>query len=344
MIPKTLFVWIILFCLSPDIVWAQKTDTLYLNNGDRVIGEVKKMQYGILRLSTESMGTVKIEWEDVVRLISDKRYEVILDNTQVIIGYIDSTSVRNVVLQVIPDIEDQVRLKNIVEITPIKNRFWKRFDGGIDFGFSFTKASDVAQLTIDSRVQYKAEKIYGELNLQSITTNNRDDDEETARKQDLGLQVLRVYPKSWYWGVYTALEKNTELGIDLRSRFALGFGKDLIHGASSDLLFTLGANVSNEQTIDSEDSQNSAEGLLSIQFKKFSYKEPEIDISTDFTVFPSITEGGRVRATFDIKASIDLISDVYFSLSFYDNYDSDPPSASASKNDFGIVTSIGYSF
>jgi len=344
MILKARFVWIILFCLSMDGVWAQKTDTVLINNGDRVIGEVKKMQYGILKLSTESMGTVKIEWEDVVQLRSDKRYEIILDNTQVILGFIDSTSVRNEVLQIIPDIEEQIQLKNIVEITPIKNRFWKRFDGGIDFGFSFTKASDVAQLSIDSRLQYKGEKIYGELNLQSITTNTREDNEEAAKKQDLGLQVLRVYPQSWYWGVFTALEKNTELGIDLRSRFALGFGKDLIHGASSNLLFTLGANVSNEQTIDSEDSQNSAEGLLAIQFKKFSYKEPEVDISTDFTIFPSITQGGRIRTTFNIKAGIDLISDIYFSLSFYDNFDSDPPSVGASRNDYGIITSIGYSF
>ena len=337
-------IWLIFFCISVNVIWAQKTDTLYLNNGDRVIGEVKKMQYGILELSTESMGTVKIEWEDVVQLISDKRYEVILDNTQVIIGYIDSASVRNEILQIIPDIEDQIQLKNVVEITPIKNLFWKRFDGNIDLGFSFTKASDVVQMTLDSRTQYKAEKIYGELNLNSINTNIRGDGEKAAINQNLALQVLRIYPKGWFWGGVSALEKNTELGLDLRSRIATIFGKDVIHGSSANLLLTLGINASNEQTLDSEDSQNSAEGLLGIQFKKFRYKEPEIDISSIVVIYPSITEQGRVRATIDIKASIDLVSDVYFALTFYDNYDSDPPSVDASQNDYGIVASIGYSF
>ena len=40
----------------------------------------------------------------------------------------------------------------------------------------------------------------------------------------------------------------------------------------------------------------------------------------------------------------ELISDLFWDLAYYNTFDSDPPSGSTSTNDYGIVTSVGYSF
>ena len=40
----------------------------------------------------------------------------------------------------------------------------------------------------------------------------------------------------------------------------------------------------------------------------------------------------------------EIISDFYLDLSFYQTYDSDPPDAEAESTDYGVITSLGYSF
>ena len=66
---KTAITWtclaaiLILFCLAP-VARAAKTDVVVLINGNDVTGEIKSLEFGELRYSTDSMGTVSIDWED----------------------------------------------------------------------------------------------------------------------------------------------------------------------------------------------------------------------------------------------------------------------------------------
>ena len=52
-----LFTWVGLVQTSS----AQKNDTIYLLNGDRITGEIKKYENGQLKLSTEGMNIIYIE-------------------------------------------------------------------------------------------------------------------------------------------------------------------------------------------------------------------------------------------------------------------------------------------
>jgi hypothetical protein len=38
------------------------------------------------------------------------------------------------------------------------------------------------------------------------------------------------------------------------------------------------------------------------------------------------------------------VDDLYFELKLYGSYDSKPPSEDTEKSDYGVVTSLGYSF
>ena len=60
-----LFFTILLQLMSTPVMGRDKTDVVILKNGDHVSGEIKSLERGKLSLSTDSMGTVKIEWEDV---------------------------------------------------------------------------------------------------------------------------------------------------------------------------------------------------------------------------------------------------------------------------------------
>jgi hypothetical protein len=39
-----------------------------------------------------------------------------------------------------------------------------------------------------------------------------------------------------------------------------------------------------------------------------------------------------------------MIKDLFWDLNYYNTYDSDPPSGSTSTTDYGVVTSLGWSF
>jgi len=62
------------------------------------------------------------------------------------------------------------------------------------------------------------------------------------------------------------------------------------------------------------------------------------------SVFPNLTNWGRVRSELDVSASREIVKDFTLFLSFYDSFDSDPADPTAAKNDYGLVTSLGWTF
>src|SRR5436189_153798 len=69
-----------LLLLVPGLLAAQKTDTIHLFNGDKVVGEMKDLKLGLLRVKTDYMATVYIEWDQVKTVRTDKRWYIRLRN------------------------------------------------------------------------------------------------------------------------------------------------------------------------------------------------------------------------------------------------------------------------
>lgn len=61
---------------------AAKTDVVYLHNGDRITGEAKSLFRGKLEFSTDHMGTIYIEWDDIREITSTTGQTVELTNGQ----------------------------------------------------------------------------------------------------------------------------------------------------------------------------------------------------------------------------------------------------------------------
>ena len=76
----------------------------------------------------------------------------------------------------------------------------------------------------------------------------------------------------------------------------------------------------------------------------FRYDYPKTDITTDVAVYPSLTTSGRVRTEIDVSASREVIPDLTVILTFYHSYDRKPLGPDAHKTDYGLVTSLGWTF
>ncbi len=230
----------------------------------------------------------------------------------------------------------------IVKIIPIKQSIIDRIDINVEIGFQYTKGSDVFTFNTGYRFFYRNLRDEVKLEGSNYITDQRREELE-FRKQDINLSYNRYLKKSWKAGVFTTFEQNTELGLQLRATLGLNTGKVAVQSLHSDLEFVVGL-LGNQETSTDENVTYNMEGKAQINYRYFIFHNPELSITTDATVYPSLSVKNRVRAVVNVKVKIEMMKDLFFNLTFYDNYDSKPLTVEASNNDFGITTSISYSF
>ena len=331
----------VLLIFLVQVTWAQKNDTIYLNNGDRVTGELKKFEYGLLFLSTSAMETVNIEFDRIKTIYSEKLYEIRTSEGYRYFGSIMKAEEQGTVMIIVSGDTISKPLREIVQITSLKNSFLQKLDGSVSMGLSYTKASDVLQFNVNASVTYRAADIATRLYLNSIRTESSGD---ISQNNDAGLDVTYFFPGQWFAAFQAKSQENTELDLDSRIQAGIGGGYDIIRTNAQRLSVLAGLLANRERTIESATTSNNVELLIATQYKWFVYRQPKINITTGFSMFPSLTTGGRIRLEYDLTGSVEIVKDLFLAVTVYDSFDNNPTSASSSKNDWSVITSLGYSF
>ena len=127
--------------------WRQKTDKVFLKNGDVVTGEIISLKLAKLSFDMNGPGKISIKWEEIVQITSDKIFQVSLQDGSVLITKLDTFF-----------FEKHVILDDIVEIVQIKNKFLKRLEGDINLGFNYTKSSDILQFNLNIQSPIASQK------------------------------------------------------------------------------------------------------------------------------------------------------------------------------------------
>lgn len=317
-----------------------KTDLVFIGKADRITGEIKQMERGMLTLSTNNIGTVNVEWEDVDSLNSVYQFRVEDQFGRKYFGSLFMT--RTGAIEVISAGQTEtLAALDVVSITPLEASFWQRLDGSISVGFSYTKASTVAQFNTDMNVRYRTPLRQVILDASSMATSQ--EDRETTRREDLMLTYNRLFEGRWFATTTAGAQTNDELGLDLRVSLAPGMGLDLIQSNHNNLTATAGLSGNREWSKNTDGGYN-LEAFVGLEHATFRYDYPKTDITLDATLYPSLTTAGRLRSEIDISASREIVSDLTFVLSFYHSYDNKPSDPEAHKTDYGIVTSLGWTF
>jgi Protein of unknown function, DUF481 len=327
----------LLLLVGAGVTEAQKADSVYLRNGDRITGEVKSLRRALLSYSTDDLGTITIEWDKVDRISTRTVVEVRLPSGEKFYGSLELGLPGHVVLG-----GDTLRLADIVMMAPIEGQFVARLSGYVDLGFSFQKANGTTQLTSGSRLQYRGPKAEAALELTTFV-EDRDDAEHTARVSTAFTQ--RVFlGNRWSTGFVVGYDRNDELDLAGRERL-VGFGTRMLAESNHiEFLASGGLVLTRERYFSSDSSIAGFEGLLSAAFRAFRYDAPKLDASLTSTAFPSFTIGGRVRLQTDLRVSYELISDFMLTASLFDTFDSKPPSDVASKHDYGTTLAITWTY
>ncbi len=320
---------------------AQKTDVIALLNGDAITGEVKELDRGLLRYSTDDMGTIYVEWDKIARVVSRNYFEVELASGLKFYGTLDPPAEdgKVVVSLVVPD---TLELLEVVAITRIKATFWSRLSGFVDLGFSYAKANKNAQVTTAAEVRYRGRKWAG--SLRGDTYFQRQEGAESTSRNSLNFTVQRFLARKWAVGGNAKAEQNQQLDLD--GRFTVGTGAWRAAVQSNRVvLLVLGGVQASSEAFDGGPWNFSMELTLGSEFSLFRFHNPKTDVTSKLSLFGSVTDLGRFRFDFEVRGKYELFSDFHLGLTFFDKFDSRPGTAEGvSNNDFGTTLSIGYSF
>jgi hypothetical protein len=100
----------------------------------------------------------------------------------------------------------------------------------------------------------------------------------------------------------------------------------------------------NSEVFEQSDERQSIEAVLGTTYSFFRFDTPEANIDAGLLLLPSLTESGRVRSEASLKSRYEIVEDLFFEVSLYGSYDSKPDEGADSDSDYGVTTSLGYSF
>ena len=288
--------WLAVFIILSVSASAQKNDTVYLKNGDRITGEIKKYEYGILTLKTDAMYTLSIEYDKIGTLHSSKYFEIVTKSGFSYYGSIvksaDSSSIG---ISVTNDTVTEP-ISKIVEIIPIKNKFWKKFYGSIDLGLSYYKSSSILQYYINTEINHRSKKQLLSFKLSSLFSIQKiSDSTDRTSNNDISLGGTVFFPGKWLMGYKGQYQQNTEMNLDYRFQIGLGAGYDIVHTNPIRFYAIAGLLANREKPMDSISSSTNFEGIASMSFIWLQYRHPKINISTNINFIPSFTVSGRYR-------------------------------------------------
>jgi len=333
----------VLLLLIAENVWASsKIDTIYLQHGDRITGEVKSLENNYLKLSTDDLSTIHIQWNNIdsVKILNNMR--IVFDDGQIVYG------------KLMPSGEDGscyiwsnigeprlTLLSDIVQLSPIEEKFIDRLNGSLSTGGSYTKANDILQLNLNAAVTYLAEMNQYEISYDGNLTLQ--DTLDASERQSGGLTFRRLLPRNWFLVSELGLETNSEQNLDLRTSASFGGGNNLVSTNRS--VLRIGTGLQGSRELSQDATQNSIEALIAAGYSMFVYDSPKITFNFNTKLAPSLSDLGRIRVDIDSNLSWEIFHDFYLKWTFYYSFDSKPLSETAAKNDWSVtLLGIEYKF
>jgi hypothetical protein len=318
-----------------------KTDVVTLANGDRITGEVVRLDRGQLEFKTDDAGTLYLEWDKLASVVAMRLVDVSKSDGTRYLGTLGPAPARSIA--VVNDVETTVLpMADVTVIRPIGASFWGKLDGSFDAGFSYSRASGIAQLNINWTTVYRKPEFQAGVSA-SFTQTENDDGTGGDDRGYVEMSYLRYISQRWFLAGVSRFESNESVGIKLRSQVGGAIGPRLVNSNRALLAIGGGIVVNDERGVDVEPTQN-VEALLMFRWSYFTYDRPKTNIDLSVQYYPSLSNIGRHRLQLDAGIKRELLKDFFVGLSMYNTYDNRPPNPTADTNDVGIVTSIGWSY
>ena len=122
-------------------------------------GEIRSYNEGRITLDTTPAGLVKVKWNQILSISSDKRFDV---ETISGIHYFGTFAASEPPGKLVI-VSDAQRLTldffEIFRLAPVYRTFWRRWDGSLDLGFNYTQSSNLVQFNLNADATYRRRTI-----------------------------------------------------------------------------------------------------------------------------------------------------------------------------------------
>lgn len=342
---STLTLFLFLTCTSAAGA-ANKDDVVVLKNGDRLTGEIKGLQRGELRIKADYMAeAVRLDWARIERLESKSTFIISLVDGKLFETVMrllpsNSNEVSNFVIGSSAG-ELRVPQLDVVRIVPAAPGFFRRLEGSIDFGLSFTSGNDQYQTNLTATTTYRKGTNSYTAAIDSAFSGQPEGNSTT--RKEFSFDYRKQLSSRYFVGGLFDLLQSDQQSLDLRTSAGGLFGRNLRQTESSRLSVFAGLVGTREHysTALEKPRSSNADALAGVDLTIFHFKTT--DISSRFSLFPSLTTPGRMRLQTTSDLKIKVVKDLYWGFHLYENFDSKPP-VRADKNDLGISTSLGWKF
>jgi hypothetical protein len=329
--------------LAPIISFSQQKDSIFLFKGQILIGDIKDAQFGILTIDDIDLRLTKIKLYKIKVVKSVQRFRIETSDKKIYYGSLQASSKFGWCdIQISDSQKVSIPITDISTMIYLEKKFFKRLDGNVGGGFSFSKSSSIGQMNLNATVKYFTKSFQNELSLSSI--GSIDSSKYSRDNENVELFTNYEFNSSWSAAGVLGYQRNLALSIARRYQEIVGAGNKLFLRETWQLLLLSGVAFNQEKSTAGVSSGTLLEIPVMLRFDFFKFTHPNIQISTSHTAFFSITESGRFRYTGNTSFSWEIIHDFSVTLTLYSNYDNKPPSSTADKTDYGVVMGISYKF
>ncbi len=245
--------------LSAPLAWAERTDIVILTNGDRITGEIKNLEAGLLRYKTDTMGTVMIEWRFIETIITDQQQVIETADGQRWLGKLQK-----------PEDEENVQLitvrgpveldpRDVVSAWPVQATFWDKADLSVSFGYDYAKSTGITNFNAAADFLYRAaERVVDSTYRSDITRQDSADDQN---RQTFRMNYQRLLEDRKFRSFLGSYESNEAIGLDRRVSVGGALGRYLSKDNHNWLSVTGGLLFSREDSVEGVRT-DSIEGIL----------------------------------------------------------------------------------
>ncbi len=244
--------WGVLNTLCPAIA-----DELHLSNGDVITGQLIRMEENKIFFKTSYAGEIKVNWPEVINLITDDPIEVILIDGKVVEGFSRKASVKMIRLETEKlEAPSDFKLSEVATINPGKKPVVK-ITARINAGLTQERGNtDTDKLRLDGEFVARTEKnrytFLGELNKEKSKGDN------TVRNWLAFGNYSYFLTQKWFLYAQGLFEHDKFADLDLRSTIGTGAGYQFFESEALNLSAAVGPAWVDEDFDKAEDDDYAA--------------------------------------------------------------------------------------
>jgi len=323
--------------------YCQRGDTVYLYNGQVMIGEVKDGTLGSLSIDDIDLKIVKVKLYKIRRMNISEIFKITTLDKETFYGVLQASDTAGWVI-IRTELGESVPLSlvSIHDLIPLNKEFFRRLQGNLSAGFSYAKSSNIGQVNFSAVVSFATK--HWEYQLQASEIGSLDSSKFSRDNENLQFFSAYDLGANWFLAGVLQYQRNLELSIARRYSEMVGAGNKLFIRDTWQLYAISGLSLTQEKSTEDVSSPAALEIPLMFRFNFYKFRHPDIQLSTSWTGYYSLTEKNRFRYDGSTSFSWQLIRDFYLTINPYSSFDSKPPTGGGSKFDYGVAMSLTYKF